>query len=319
MFEHCLRPKAPVRALAVLAALASAIVYAPNAQAVRPGGNGRIAYLKAFTGPGGGFDVVVWDGRYPHSTESHDFLDRVTWCGSDLVVTVRKGVGIVAMPVDRDENLGTIFPLYDDPTNTLHDPACNAAGTRLAAADQAANRIVTLPVSGRRGITSPVASTALDGMPSEPTWSSNDEYIAYEDNPGTGVSVIEVAAASRRYVGSGTVVTPSTEGLRHGPSWREDTIYYWKQATPPPPANPGPSLGIFSVRLGDINEFGPYGGTSTEKCTDPAALPDGSGFLCVGADTFIKRFPGPHTLIDTDAVKPDVERQYRDHHHDKHK
>ena len=37
----------------------------------------------------------------------------------------------------------------------------------------------------------------------------------------------------------------------------------------------------------------------------------------MGADTFIKRFPGPRTLIDTDARKPDVERR-TEHHHEEH-
>src|SRR5438874_2448473 len=165
MFQHFLRSKAPIRAVAVVAALGSGIVLPPAAQAVRPGGNGRIAYLKA--GPvNTDYDVVVFfDGRFnKRITDSHDFLDRVTWC-------------------DRD-----------------------------------------------------------------------------------------------------TLVTPSSNGVRHGPSWREDKILYWKENA----ANPPSSQGIFSVKLGDLNEFGPYGGTASERCTDPAALPDGDGFLCVGADTFIK-------------------------------
>jgi hypothetical protein len=307
MFEHFLRSKAPVRALAVLAALASGIVFPPVAQAVRPGGNGRIAYLKSFTGPD--FDVVVFDGRFNHATGSHDFLDRVTWCGRDTVIAAEKGVGIVAIPVDNVDNLGTVFPIFDDPTNRLSDPACNSAGTRVALADSAAGTIVTIPASGRTGLTAPVAATALGGSAHEPTWSSDDRYIAYEDR-GSTVSVIEVAPASRRFTGSGTVVTPSTSGLRHGPSWRDDKIYYWKEDAS------GASLGIFSVRPGNLNEFGPYGGTASEHCVDPAALPDGSGFLCVGADSFIKRFPGPETLINTDSRKPDVERRFHEHHHD---
>jgi hypothetical protein len=121
-----------------------------------------------------------------------------------------------------------------------------------------------------------------------------------------------VAAASRHFVGSGTVVTPARDEFRYGPSWREDKIYYWKLDTR---ATPPVSRGIFSVSLGDLNEFGPYGGTQAERCTDPAALPDGDGFLCVGADNYIKQFPGPRTLINTDAVKPDVERLSEEHHH----
>jgi|GEM_PF-4694897 len=310
MLKHFLRSKAPIRAVAVLAALASGLVLPPAAQAVRPGRNGRVAYLKTFTGPN--FDVVIYDGRYNHATESHDFLDRVTWCGRDTVVTVRAGVGIVAIPIDDVENLGTPFTIFDDPGNRFSDPACNSAGTRVALADSMGGQIVTIPVSGRTGLTAPVASTALGGTLHEPTWSSDDRYIAYEDRVTSG-SVIEVAPVSRRFTGSGTIVTPATAELRHGPSWREDTIYYWKEAAG------GPSLGIFSVRLGDLNEFGPYGGTSTEHCVDPAALPDGSGFLCVGGSgSFIKRFPGPVTLIGTDSHKPDVERLSEEHHHDEH-
>src|SRR5947209_11056795 len=263
MFEHFLRSKTPVRALAVLAALATGVVFPPVAQAVRPGGNGRIAYLKTFTGPD--FDVVVFDGRFNHASDSHDFLDRVTWCDRNTVVTVQRGVGIVAIPVDHENNLGTVFPIFDDPGNRFSDPACNGAGTRVALADSTAGTIVTIPFSGRTGLTAPVAATALGGTTHEPTWSSDDRYIAYEDR-GSTVSVIEVAPASRRFTGSGTVVTPSTSGLRHGPSWRDDKIYYWKEA----PA-PGTSFGIFSVRPGDLNEFGPYGGTATEHCIDPAA------------------------------------------------
>jgi hypothetical protein len=308
MLKHFLRSKAPIRAVAVLAALASGLVLPPAAQAVRPGGNGRIAYLKNMGGPN--FDVVIYDGRYSHASESHDFLDTVTWCGRDTVVTVRSGVGVVAIPIDDVENLGTPFRLLDDPGHRYSDPACNAAGTRVALADSVVGQIVTIPVSGRTGITAPVANTALGGSAHEPTWSSDDRYIAYEDR-GATESVIEVAPASRRFVGSGTVVTPSIGGIRHGPSWRDDKIYYWKE-----PSGGGPSLGIFSVRLGNLDEFGPYGGTSTEHCIDPAALPDGSGFVCVGADSFIKRFPGPVTLVDTDSRQPDVERRSHEHHHD---
>ena len=185
----------------------------------------------------------------------------------------------------------------------------------MAAADIATGAIVTVPVNGRHGVTSPVATTALGGTPRTPTWSSSGDSLAYEDQTTTA-TVIEVAAASRHFVGSGTVVTPATSGFRHGPSWREDKIYYWKDAGEVP--DPATSVGIFSVRLGDLNEFGPYGGTQAEKCVDPAALPDGAGFLCVGADTFIKQFPGPRTLINTDAVKPDVKRRSDEHHHDHH-
>jgi hypothetical protein len=316
MLEHFLRSKRAVRAVAVVAALAGGIVLPPAAQAVRPGGNGRIAYLKKADPPNTDYDVVVFfEGRFnKRLTDSHDFLDRVTWCDKETLVGVQRGVGIVVLPVDRDSNVGTPYTLYDDKTNTLRDPACDPTGTKVAAADTGTSSIVTIPVSGRRGVTSPVAFTALGGTPHQPTWSSSGDHIAYEDDTGT-VSVIEVAEASRHFVGSGTVVTPSTSGLRHGPSWREDKIYYWKEVQPV--TNPPTSLGIFSVRLGDLNEFGPYGGTSTERCIDPAALPDGDGFLCVGADTFIKRFPGPRTLINTDARKPDVERRSFEHHHHK--
>jgi hypothetical protein len=310
MLKHFLRSKAPIRAVAVLAALASGLVLPPA------------AYLKA--GPAGtDYDVVVFfEGRFnKRLTDSHDFIDRVTWCDHETLVAVQRDVGIVVLPISRESDVGTPYVLYDDPHNVLSDPACDPSGTRVAAADTASKSIVTIPVSGRRGLTSPVAATALGGIPAEPTWSSSGDYIAYVDNtydpnanPG-GTAVIEVAAASRHFVGSGTVVTPSTPntGLRFGPSWREDTIYYWKQAAPG-----GPSLGIFSIRLGDLNEFGPYGGTSTEQCIDPAARPDGNLFLCVGHDTFIKVFPGPRTLINTDARKPDVERLSDEHHEEHH-
>jgi hypothetical protein len=310
MLEHFLRSKTPVRALVVLAVLASGIVLPPAAQAVRPGDNGRVAYLKA--PPDADYDVVVFDGRFNHRlTDSHDFLDRVTWCDRQTLVGVQSGVGIVVLPIDRASNVGTPFTIFDDPANNLRDPACDPSGTKVAAADSSTSSIVTIPVNGRHGLRSPVARTALGGTPHEPTWSSSGDYIAYEDRT-TDVSVIEVAAASRHFVGSGTVVTPATSGHRRGPSWREEKIYYWKDL------GEAGSQGIFSVRLGDLNEFGPYGGTQAERCKDPAALPDGDGFLCVGADQFIKRFPGPRTLIDTDSRKPDVER-LSDHHHDDHK
>jgi hypothetical protein len=38
----------------------------------------------------------------------------------------------------------------------------------------------------------------------------------------------------------------------------------------------------------------------------------------VGHDTFIKVFPGPRTLINTDARKPDVERLSDEHHEEHH-
>ena len=94
--EHFLRSKTPFRALVVLAVLASGIVLPPAAQAVRPGDNGRVAYLKAF--PHADFDVVVFDGRFNRKlTDSHDFLDRVTWCDRDTLVSVQRGVGIVVL------------------------------------------------------------------------------------------------------------------------------------------------------------------------------------------------------------------------------
>jgi len=321
MIKHFLRSKAPIRAVAVLAALASGVVLPPAAQAVRPGRNGRVAYLKAAPA-GPAFDVVVFfDGRFnKRLTDSHDFIDRVTWCDHETLVANELGVGLVVLPISNESDVGTPYTLYDDPTNTLRDPACDPSGTKVAAADTTTGSIVTIPVSGRRGLTSPVASTALGGVPREPTWSSSGDYIAYVDDAttatGGGVSVIEVASASRHFVGSGTVVTPSTAGFRYGPSWREDTIYYWKTTDPTAP-RPN-SVGIFSVKLGNLNEFGPYGGTQAEKCTDPAARPDGDGFLCVGSDTFIKVFPGPRTLINTDARKPDVGRFSEEHHHDDH-
>jgi hypothetical protein len=316
MLRHFQRSKTPIRAVAVLAALASGVVLPPAAPAVRPGANGRVAYLKAGP-PGTDYDVVVFfDGRFnKRLTGSHDFLDRVTWCDPQTLVGVQRDVGIVVLPLDPEANLGTPFVLYDDPANNLRDPACDPSGHKVAAADQSTNSIVTIPVSGRRGLTSPVAYTALGGVPREPTWSSSGDNIAYEDD-APGVSVIEVAAASRHFIGSGTVVTPSTGGFRHGPSWRENKIYYWLENEPR--TTPRTSRGIFSVSLGDLNEFGPYGGTQAERCVDPAALPDGDGFLCVGADTFIKRFPGPRTLIDTDARKPDVERRTEYHHEEHH-
>jgi len=350
MIKHFLRSKAPIRAVAVLAALASGVVLPPAAQAVRPGRNGRVAYLKA--APGGGYDVqVFFDHRFnKRLTDSHDFIDRVTWCDHETLVAEEAGVGIVVLPISRESDVGTPYVLYDDPKNNLQDPACDPSGTRVAAADLSTNSIVTIPVSGRRGLTSAVAKTALGGEPHEPAWSSSGDYIAYEDRLADA-SVIEVAAASRHFVGSGTIVTPQTGELRHGPSWREEKIYYWKETPAPPPApstepprqdptisstltdsggmptgrlhtqlpapDPSASHGIFSIRLGDLNEFGPYGGTQAEKCIDPAARPDGDGFLCVGSDTFIKVFPGPRTLINTDARKPDVER-LSDEHHDEH-
>jgi len=323
MLKHFLRSKAPIRAVAVLAGLASGLVLPPAAQAVRPGRNGRIAYLKSgppTTPPT--YDVVVFfEGRFnKRLTDSHDFIDKVTWCDHETIVGVEQGVGIVVLPISRESDVGTPYVLYDDPTNTLHDPACDPSGTKVAAADTSTGSIATIPVNGRRGVTSPVAATALGGIPRDPTWSSSGDYIAYVDDTtttGGSVSVIEVAAASRRFVGSGTVVTPSTPntGFRYGPSWREDKIYYWKATDP---ANPRTtSVGIFSIKLGDLNEFGPYGGTQAEGCIDRAARPDGDGFLCVGQDTFIKVFPGPRTLINTDARKPDVER-FSDEHHDSH-
>jgi hypothetical protein len=312
MLKHFLRSKAPIRAVAVLAALASGMVLPPAAQAVRPGRNGRVAYLKDFTTPGGpNLDVVVFDGRFNHRlTNSADFLGRVTWCDSETLVAAEKHAGIVLLPIDRNSTVGTPYTIYDDPSNTLQDPACDPFGTKVAAAVPSTKSIVTIPVSGRHGLTSPVATTALGGIPMGPAWSSSGDYIAYEDATATA-SVIEVAAASRHFIGSGTVVTPTTSEFRHGPSWRDDKIYYWKEDT----ANPGVSRGIFSIRLGDLNEFGPYGGTQAEKCTDPAARPDGDGFLCVGSDNYVKVFPGPRTLINTDAVKPDVERLSEEHHH----
>ncbi|HZQ77609.1 MAG TPA: hypothetical protein VFE55_09785 [Acidimicrobiia bacterium] len=322
MIKHFLRSKAPIRAVAVLAALASGVVLPPAAQAVRPGRNGRVAYLKDFsTTAVPRLDVVVFDGRFNHRlTNSGDFLGKVTWCDSETLVAAEAGAGIVVLPIDHESTVGTPYTIYDDPTNTLKDPACDPSGRKVAAAVPGTKSIVTIPVNGRHGLTSPVATTALGGIPSDPTWSSSGDYIAYVDNSyddasGTGDSVIEVAAASRHFVGSGTVVTPSTPntGFRFGPSWREDTIYYWKSLN-----LTGASQGIFSVKLGDLNEFGPYGGTQAEKCIDPAARPDGDGFLCVGADTFIKVFPGPRTLINTDARKPDVERLSEEHHHDDH-
>ena len=281
--------------------LVAATLHAPGAGAVSPGQNGRTAYLK-------GGDVMVFDGTFNHpATNAGDWKDRVTWCGRDALVGERTGVGIVEVPVDRHSVAGTEFTIYHDPHNTLRDPACNAAGTRVAVV--ANNTVVAIPTDGRSGAT-PLAVTASGGDALEPAWSSDDRLVAFEDAVAPNFSAIEIASTNGHFLSGGTAVTPDGPGLRHGPSWWKDKIYYWKQATPT-----SHSLGIFSVHERDTNEFGPYGGTAGEACTDPAALPDGSGFECVGADTLIKVFPGPRTLNDTDAHKPDVEPLSHEHGH----
>ena len=289
-------------ALVVAGVALSAALQVPGAGAVSPGDNGRTAYLK-------GGDVMVFDGTFNHPVATDgDWQDRVTWCGRDALVGERAGVGIVKIPVDHQSTAGTPFTIYRDPKNTLHDPACNASGTRVAAA--VGDTIVTLPTDGRSGPT-PLAFTASGGSALEPAWSSDDRLVAFEDAPGNGTSAIEIASSSGRFLAGGTPVTPPSPGLRHGPSWWKHRIYYWKQATAA-----SHSLGIFSVDEGNTNEFGPYGGTAGESCTDPAALPDGGGFECVGSDTVIKLFPGPRSLNDTDASKPDVEPVHHEHEHE---
>ncbi|HKN90674.1 MAG TPA: hypothetical protein VJ622_10355 [Acidimicrobiia bacterium] len=226
------------------------------------------------------------------------------------IVGDETGVGIVMIPIDRSSTAGTPFTLYSDPGNAAADPACNASGTAVAFALN--NNIFKLPTSGRAG-PSLVATTASGGPALEPAWSSDDRAIAFEDAISPGSSDIETAYADGRFIAGGRPVTPHEPGLRHGASWRGDKLYYWKQ---PDPASP--SQGIFSVTLGHPNEVGPYGGTDgSTACRDPAALPDGRGFECVGADTFIKVFPGPKTLNDTDASKPDVERIPEGHDRDR--
>ena len=294
MLQRCTVSRRTVRGLAIAAVLATATLQTPGARAVSPADNGRTAYLK-------GGDVMVFDGAFNHRvTNDGDWQDRVTWCGREALVGERAGVGIVTIPVDRKSNAGTPFTIYRDPRNTLRDPACNAAGTRVAAV--VGNTVVAVPTDGREGPT-PLAVTAGGGAALEPAWSSDDRLVAFEDAAGGDFSAIEIASTSGRFVAGGTAVTPPSSGLRHGPSWWKNRIYYWKQAT-----RSARSQGIFSVREGDTNEFGPYGGTSGDlACTDPAAVPDGSGFECVGSDTIIKVFPGPRSLNDTDALKPDVE------------
>ncbi len=292
---------------AVIAVLVTGVAHSPTAEAARPGDNGRTAYLKQG-------NVMIFDGTFNHPlTDNGKWQDRVTWCGTTAVVAEEIGVGIVEIPVDRDSNAGTPFVIYSDPGNSLRDPACNGEGTEVAAVMQ--RTVVTVPTEGDAGLT-PVAVTASGASAFEPAWSSDDRSIAFEDAISSTVSVIEVASAKGKFISGGTAVTPASPGLRRGPSWRENKIYYWKQATSPR------SLGIFSVTLGDTNEFGPYGGTGGDlACRDPAALPDGTGFECVGSDTLIKVFPGPTTLNDTDASKPDVERiswSHHEHHNSEH-
>ena len=258
---------------------------------MRPGANGRVAYLKAGP-PGTDYDVVVFfDGRFnKRLTGSHDFLDRVTWCDSQTIVGVQRDVGIVVLPLDPAANLGTPFVLYDDPANNLRDPACDPSGHKVAAADQSTNSIVTIPVSGRRGLTSPVAYTALGGVPREPTWSSSGDNIAYEDD-APGVSVIEVAAASRHFIGSGTVVTPSTGGFRHGPSWREDKIYYWLENEPRTlPRTSGessPSASATSTNSGPTAGPRPSGASIRPRC------PMATGSSAWGRTRSSSASPGP--------------------------
>jgi|SRR5581483_3295826 len=287
--------------LVVAGVALAATLQAPTARAVSPGENGRTAFLKAG-------DAYVFDGTFSRAvTNDGDWQDRVTWCGHESLVGERAGVGIVEVPVDHKTNAGTEFVIYRDPHNTLRDPACNAAGTRVAAV--AGNTVFTVPTDGREG-PSPLAITSSGGAALEPAWSSDDRLVAFEDAASPGQSAIEIASTDGRFVSGGRAVTPPSPGLRHGPSWWKHKIYYWKQ-----PSAIVRSQGIFSVDDGNMNEFGPYGGTNSEACVDPAALPDGDGFECVGADTLIKRFPGPRTLNDTDARKPDVESLHHDHDH----
>jgi hypothetical protein len=302
MFERFAISTRTVRALGIAGLLAIGAVQAPAVRAVSPGDNGRTVYLKAH-------DVVVFDGTFNHTlTNDHDWQERVTWCGRHALVGERAGIGIVEIHIDSDSTAGTPFTLYHDPQNSLHDPACNATGTRVAAA--VGDTVVTIPTSGRFGPT-PLAQTASGQLALEPAWSSDDRFVAFEDAIGSNVSAIEVASASGRFISGGTPVTPPRAGLRHGPSWWKNKVYYWKQAT-----HTDPSMGIFSVRVGDTNEVGPYGGTDGSlACRDPAALPEGNGFECVGSDTFIKVFPGPKSLNDTDASKPDVEQTVEHEHH----
>src|SRR5262249_10509857 len=158
-------------------------------------------------------------------TDDGTWQDRVTWCGRVALVGERVGVGIVMIPVDRESTAGTPFTIYHDPKNSLRDPACNAAGTRVAAA--VGRTVVTIPTDGRSGPT-PLALTASGGPALEPAWSSDDRFVAFEDAVGGDYSAIEVASASGRFESGGTAVTPPSLGLRHGPSWWKNKIYYWK-------------------------------------------------------------------------------------------
>jgi len=302
MDTRFLRVKAKVAALSTVALLGPVLLSARSAEAVSPGASGRTVYLK-------GNDIRIFDGRFNHAlTDNGLWQDRVTWCGNSAIVGDETGVGIVVIPIDDHTNAGSPITIYSDPGNAAADPSCNARGTEVAVVVN--DTVFKIPTNGRTGLT-PVATTASGGPAHEPTWSSDDRAIAFEDAVANGFSQIEIASANGRFLAGGTAVTPTEPGLRHGPSWRDDTIYYWKQT-----GATVPSLGIFSVRVGHLTEVGPYGGTQAFACKDPAALPDGSGFECVGSDTTIKVFPGPSTLNGTDASKPDVERIRR--HHDEH-
>jgi hypothetical protein len=286
----------------LLVVMVAAMLPVQAARAVEPGGNGRTAYLKLG-------NVMVFDGTFNHPVATDgDWVDRVTWCGHDSLVGRRHNIGIVKIPVDHDSTAGTPFVIYHDPNNALRDPACNAAGTRVAAAT--GDTIVTIPTDGRAGAT-PLAFTASGGNAHEPAWSSDDRHVAFEESVSATFSSIEIASTFGRFISGGTAVTSDGPGVRHGPSWWKGKIYYWKEAVAG-----GGSQGIFSVNEGNPNEFGPYGGTNgSMACQDPAALPDGGGFECVGSDTFIKLFPGPRSFNDTDARKPDVEPRFHDHDH----
>ncbi len=288
------RVKVRIATLTTVALVGGSLLFSPNAEAGSSGTSGRTTYLK-------GRDIRIFDGRFNHAlTDNGRWQDRVTWCGDSAVVGEETGVGIVMIPVDRQSNAGSPLTIYSDPGNTAADPSCNARGTEVAVAVN--NTVFKIPTDGRAGMT-PVATTASGGPAYEPTWSGDDRAIAFEDAVADDFSQIETASANGRFVAGGTAVTPNEPGLRHGPSWHDNTIYYWKQT-----ATSAPSLGIFSVKGGHPTELGPYGGTQAAACRDPAALPDGRGFECVDSDTFIKVFPGPSTLNGTDARKPDVER-----------
>src|SRR5690349_12013070 len=148
----------------------AATLQAPVARAVSPGENGRTAFLK-------GGDAYVFDGTFSRAvTNDGDWQDRVTWCGHGSLVGERAGKGIVVMPVDRQTTAGTEFVLYHDPTNIMRDPACNAAGTRVAVV--AGDTVFTIPTDGREGPT-PLARTSSGGSALEPAWSSDDRLVAF--------------------------------------------------------------------------------------------------------------------------------------------